>query len=86
MCIRDRVGTEQSKVLQAADIKVLASGSSGNDGLKNVNDLFSAKGGLALGTMLESLAATDQGKTLLEKVFTKKESSPEINEQEKPLK
>lgn len=77
------VGTEQSKVLQAAHIKVLASGSSGNDGLKNVNDLFSAKGGLALGTMLESLAATDQGKTLLDKVFTKKESSPEINEQEK---
>ena len=69
------IGVEQAKNLGKADIKVIANAGSVDAGVKNVMELFTAKGGTAVGGALEALANTDAGKKLLEK-FTKKEDKP----------
>jgi len=67
------IGVEQAKALDKAEIKVIANtGSNISSGLNNVMDLFSAKGGQQIGAALESLANTDTGKALIEKVVTPK--------------
>lgn len=42
-------------------------------------DLFSAKGGQALGSMLETFAGTEQGQALLGKLLGKQSTTPETN-------
>lgn len=69
------IGVEQAKNLGKADIKVIANAGSVDSGVKNVMDLFTPKGGTAVGGALEALANTDAGKQLLEK-FVKKEDKP----------
>ena len=66
------VGTEQAKALQSADVKLIANSGDAGSGLKSVLDIFSSKGGLSIGAMLESLANTDQGKAILESFMNKK--------------
>lgn len=66
------VGTAQAEALRNADVKVIANtGGSAASGLDSVRDLVSSKGGLAVGSMLESLANTEQGKALLNLVTPK---------------
>lgn len=56
------VGIEQAKALQTAGIKIIANTGTPNDGINNVMDIFSSKGGSAIGGMLENMANTDSGK------------------------
>lgn len=61
------VGIEQAKALSNADVKVISNTGSPTEGLTNVMDLFSSKGGTQVGAMLEALSNTDQGKAILNK-------------------
>lgn len=61
------VGKEQAKALQQADIKVITNSGAPTQGLTNVMDLFSSKGGTEVGSMLEALSNTEKGAELLGK-------------------
>lgn len=64
------VGIEQAKNLGNAQIKVIANaGGNVAEGVSSVMDLFTAKGGQALGGMLEALAGTEAGEKVLNKVL-----------------
>lgn len=63
----EAVGIEQAKALQDAGIKVIANTGNVTDGVTKVMDLFTSKGGTAVGGALEAFANTDQGKALLTK-------------------
>jgi flotillin len=62
------VGMEQAKALEQADIKVISNVGTPPEGLSNVMDLFSAKGGMALGQALEAISNTPTGKAITEKL------------------
>jgi len=62
------VGMEQAKALTAADIKIIANSDSPVTGLNKVMDLVSSRGGTQVGAMLEGLATSPVGKTLLGKL------------------
>jgi flotillin len=69
------VGIEQAKNLGNAQIKIVANaGESIQGGVSSVMDLFTAKGGQSLGSMLEAFAGTEQGQQLLSKLFGSKET------------
>lgn len=64
------VGMEQAKNLGNAQIKIIANaGSNVAEGVGSVMDLFTAKGGQSLGSMLEAFAGTETGQRLLSKVL-----------------
>lgn len=73
---QEAIGVEQAKNLGNADIKVIANAGSVDTGVKNVMDLFSPKGGTAVGGALEALANTEVGKNILSK-FTATKTSKE---------
>jgi flotillin len=62
------VGIEQAKALAEADIKVISNVGSPPEGLSNVMDLFSARGGVQLGAAIEAIASTPTGKAITEKL------------------
>lgn len=64
----EKIGMEQAKALEAADVKIISNTSSPTEGLTNVMDIFSSKGGTQVGAMLEGLANTDTGKALISKL------------------
>ena len=69
------VGVEQAKNLGTAQIKIIANaGSSIPEGVNSVMDLFTAKGGQALGSMIEAFAGTEAGQQLLSKITGNKEN------------
>ena len=73
------VGVEQAKNLGNADIKIIANaGGNLNEGVNSVMELFSAKGGQNLGSMLEALAGSELGQQILNKVI-KKEDADDVN-------
>lgn len=59
------VGVAQADALKAAGIKVIATGGTVSDGVNSVGELFTPRGGTKIGAMLEGLANTDQGRSLL---------------------
>lgn len=59
------VGVEQAKALQAAGIKVIANTGDVTSGVSKVMDLFTSKGGTAVGGALEAFANTEQGGALM---------------------
>ncbi|MDI1282727.1 SPFH domain-containing protein [Brevundimonas sp.] len=61
------VGVAQAEALSAADIKVIVTGGDVPAGMNSITDVFSARGGQALGAMLEGLAQTDAGKAVVER-------------------
>ncbi len=67
------VGLEQAEALKVAEIKIIANTGDPVQGVTNVMDLFSSKGGTELGAMLEGLAQTEQGQSLLKKLGVQKE-------------
>lgn len=71
----EAIGMEQAKALSAADIKVIANTETPTTGLNKVMDLFSSKGGIQAGAMLEGLSNTPVGKSLLERLTTKPETN-----------
>lgn len=69
------VGVEQAKNLSTAQIKIIANaGSSIPEGVNSVMDLFTAKGGQSLGSMIEAFAGTEAGQQLLSKITGNKEN------------
>jgi len=70
----ERVGIEQAKNLENADIKIFANGNSVQDGVQKATGLLSSNTGFNIGEMLEALANTPMGKELLDKFLkTKKD-------------
>ena len=59
------VGTAQAEALKAAQIKVIANTGDVSTGVTKAMELFSPKGGLALGGMLEALSNTPQGEAIM---------------------
>ncbi len=72
------VGVEQADALKVADIKIIANTGDPVEGMSNVMDLFSAKGGTNIGAMLEGLAQTEQGQALMEKYGIKLTKMPAV--------
>ncbi len=63
------IGIEQAGALEKADVKIIANtGNSPTDGMNNVMDVFSAKGGTNIGAALEAVAQTEYGHALLAKL------------------
>lgn len=73
------VGTEQAQALQKADIKLIANTGDAGSGLKSIGEIFSSKGGLGIGAMLESLANTEQGKAILNSFLKKTKENTEAD-------
>ena len=68
----ERVGIEQAKNLENADIKIFANGNSVQDGVQKAAGLLSSNTGFNIGEMLEALANTPMGKELLDKFLKPK--------------
>ena len=65
----EKIGIAQAAALEHADVKVIANtGATASEGLGGVGELFSAKGGQAIGSMLESLAQTPAGNAVVDKL------------------
>lgn len=62
------VGVANADALKAANIKVIATGGSVGSGMSSVGELFTAKGGLAVGSMLEGFAETPAGAAVMGKL------------------
>ena len=60
------VGVAQA--LSNASVKVLANSGDVTSGLTKVTDLFSSKGGVELGNMLEGLVQSEVGKNIVDKI------------------
>ncbi len=71
------VGGEQAKALQGADVKVIANTGQTGDGMQQVMDLFTSKGGTHLASAVEAFAQTPLGRSIVSKVLEPKESSTE---------
>jgi flotillin len=67
----EKVGIEQSKALQKADIKVITNAGTPAAGIGSVMDLFSANGGTAMAGMVEGFVQSDAGKAIVEKFLSK---------------
>jgi flotillin len=61
------VGVAQADALKAANVKVIANAGDVNTGVRSAMDLFSTKGGTAMGGALEALAQSEMGAGLLKK-------------------
>ena len=67
--MNEAVGIEQAKALQAAGIKVIATTGGGvSSGVSSIGDLFTAKGGTAIGAAVEGLANTPAGARVLDAI------------------
>lgn len=61
----EAIGKAQAAALEKADVKVIANTGQAVEGVKNVMDLFTAKGGTQLGAMVEALAQTPTGEAIV---------------------
>jgi len=62
------VGIAQAGALEKADVKVISQTGTPSEGLNAVGELFTAKGGQAIGTALEGLKNTEAGAAVLHAV------------------
>jgi flotillin len=60
------VGVEQAKALEKANIKIIANTGNPVEGVKNAMEIFSAKGGTQIGSMLEALVQTPTGEKIID--------------------
>lgn len=67
------IGIKQAEALKDADLKVIANGGDVADGMNKITDILSAKGGTNIAAMLSSIAQSEEGKNLLNKVLPSKE-------------
>lgn len=72
------VGVEQAKALVAAGIKIIVNTGDVNSGIKTVADLFSPKGGTALGGAIEAFSNTDGGRGVLSSLGIKTDVEKEV--------
>lgn len=77
--VAGEVGKEQAQALTEADVKIISNTETPTTGLTNVMDIFSSKGGIQTGAMLEGLKNTEAGKKLLSN-FGIEENIEENNE------
>ncbi len=81
------VGIEQAKNLGNADIKIIANaGSNVQEGVNSVMQLFSAKGGQAMGGMIEAFAGTEVGQQIVGKILNKESEIPNDDKPKKDKK
>jgi flotillin len=64
----EKIGVAQSEALKAAGIKVIVTGGTVQEGVSNIGELFTARGGTKIGAMLDGLANTETGKAVLDAV------------------
>ena len=80
------VGVEQAEALKRSDVKIIANTGDPVSGMDNVMDLFSGKGGTNVAAMLEGLAQSEQGESLLKKygisIGKKPAPTPEVFDKE----
>lgn len=69
------VGMESARAMQAAGIKIVATGGTPAEGIKSVLDIMTPKGATQLGAALEAFGNTDMGKTVLAKLNGSADSS-----------
>lgn len=60
------VGIAQAAALAKADVKIITNSGTPAEGVTSVMDLFSAKGGTAVGAMLEGITQTKTGKQIID--------------------
>ena len=63
------VGGEQAKALQGADVKVIANSGTAGEGMGQVMDLFTSKGGTHLASAVEAFAQSPMGRAFLDKAL-----------------
>ena len=63
------VGKEQAKNLGNADIKIFANSGSVSDGVSNVGNIFNAKSGLDVASLLEAFVSTPTGADIADKLL-----------------
>jgi flotillin len=63
------VGGEQARALQAADVKVIANAGNAGEGMTQVMDLFTSKGGTHLAASVEAFAQSPLGKAVIDRVL-----------------
>ncbi len=66
------VGGKQAEALQQADVKVIANTGKPVEGMTNVMDLFTSKGGTHLASAVEAFAQSPLGQTIMEKMTGQK--------------
>jgi flotillin len=77
--MNEAVGIEQAKALQDAGIKVIATTGGGiNSGVSSIGDLFTAKGGTAVGAAIEGLANTPAGARVLGQLGVGTDDDPKV--------
>ncbi len=69
------VGISQAAALEKAEVKVIANTGEPVKGVSNVMELFSTKGGTSIGGMLEGIAQTPEGKTIINKLVKDSEKN-----------
>jgi flotillin len=69
------VGGEQARALQAADVKVIANSGTPGEGMTQVMDLFTSKGGTHLAASVEAFAQSPLGKAVIGRVLNGKTDS-----------
>lgn len=62
------IGISQAEALKAADIKIINNSGTPTEGITNVMDLFTAKGGTSIAGMLEAINQSPEGEALLDKL------------------
>ena len=67
----EKIGIEQAKNLSNADIKIFANSGTISEGVNQAGKLFNSQTGLDIGSMLESLASTEVGKQVTDKLLGK---------------
>lgn len=69
------VGVAKAEALKEAELKVIANSGNVNDGITNLMDLFSSKGGTALGAMAEAFKQTPAGTAIVKKIIGNEEGT-----------
>jgi hypothetical protein len=72
------IGVEQAGALKAADIKVISNAGQPAEGITNVMDLFTSKGGQAFGAALEGFVNTPTGKKISDKILGAEEEKSNV--------
>jgi flotillin len=62
------VGGEQARALQSADVKVIANSGAAGEGMTQVMDLFTSKGGTHLAASVEAFAQSPLGRAMIGKL------------------
>jgi flotillin len=64
----ERIGVENAKALNNAEIKVIATAGDASSGIASVGDVIGAKGGVQMGAMLQGLANTEAGAAVMNRL------------------